>query len=42
MKPKFWKLKVKILGIGPYGVFNKSNLPTQFVNFSHMDSPYQQ
>jgi hypothetical protein len=44
----FWKLEVTagieilVQGLGPYGLLNQSDQPTQFGHLSHLDLPYQQ
>jgi hypothetical protein len=43
MKLEFWKLRVTVgienKGIGPYGVLNQPDQPTQFGHFSDLDPP---
>jgi hypothetical protein len=42
----FFKLKVTAdienIRIGPYGMLNQSNQPTQFGHFSSLDRPHEQ
>jgi hypothetical protein len=43
MQLGFCKLKVTAgKGIGPYGMLNESDQPTQFRQFIHLNPPYQQ
>jgi hypothetical protein len=41
----FWRSNSsykKYKKIGPSGMLNESDQPTQFEHFSHLDTPYQQ